>query len=231
MKFNVMNAGIGQFNYAACKNPNSLIGKGKGKWAVNFIDNHDTFERGNNCDFGGSDPMSNDVKDRLLQANAYMLSMPGVPCVFYPHWKAHGAAIKPMILARKAVGVHSESAVSDEVVGNGYRAYVTGTKGTLILELGAACSSCPYGYIEVAAGAGYKMYITYECSFPELTISQGTTTYRTSTMSVTMNAVGLAGTPTIYYTLDGSDPKSSATKKTYSGAITISGQYYLIYTS
>ena len=227
MKFNVMNAGIGQFNYSACKNPNSLIGMGKGKWAVNFIDNHDTFERGNNCDFGGSDPMSDGVKDRLLQANAYMLSMPGVPCVFYPHWKAHGAAIKPMILARKAVGVHSESAVSDEIVGNGYRAYVTGTKGTLILELGAACSSCPYGYIEVAAGAGYKMYITYECSFPELTISQGTTTYRTSTMSVTMNAVGLAGTPTIYYTLDGSDPKSSATKKTYSGAITISGNVTL----
>ena len=227
MKFNVMNAGIGQFNYSACKNPNSLIGMGKGKWAVNFIDNHDTFERGNNCDFGGSDPMSDGVKDRLLQANAYMLSMPGVPCVFYPHWKAHGAAIKPMILARKAVGVHSESAVSDEVIGNGYRAYVTGTKGTLILELGAACSSCPYGYIEVAAGPGYKMYITYECSFPELTISQGTTTYRTSTMSITMNAVGLAGTPTIYYTLDGSDPKSSATKKTYSGAITISGNVTL----
>ena len=222
MKFNVMNAGIGQFKYEACKNPNSLIGMGKGKWAVNFIDNHDTFERSNGCDFGG-DAMHPDTKDRLLQANAYMLSMPGVPCVFYPHWKAYGDAIKPMILARKAVGVHSESAVSDEVVGNGYRAYVTGTKGTLILELGAACSSCPYGYIEVAAGAGYKMYITYECSFPELKISQGTTTYRTSTMSVTMNAVGLAGTPTIYYTLDGSDPKSSATKKTYSGAITISG--------
>ena len=223
MKFNVMNAGIGKFDYAVCKNPNSLIGVGKGKWAVNFIDNHDTFERGNNCDFGGSDPMSNDVKDRLLQANAYMLSMPGVPCVFYPHWKAHGAAIKPMILARKAVGVHSESAVSDVVVGNGYRAYVTGTKGTLILELGDACSECPYGYIEVAAGAGYKMYITYECSSPKLTISQGTTAYRTPTMSVTMNALGLAGTPTIYYTLDGSDPKSSNTKKTYNGAITISG--------
>lgn len=224
MKFNVMNAGIAEFDYKACKNPNSLIGMGKGKWAVNFIDNHDTFERGNGRDFGGSDPMSNDVKDRLLQANAYMLSMPGVPCVFYPHWKAHGAAIKPMILARKAVGVHSESAVSDEVVGNGYRAYVTGTKGTLILELGAACSDeCPYGYIEVAAGAGYKMYITYECSSPKLTISQGTTAYRTPTMSVTMNALGLAGTPTIYYTLDGSDPKSSNTKKTYNGAITISG--------
>ena len=38
-----------------------------------------------------------------------------------------------------------------------------------------------------------------------------------------MSATGLAGVPTIYYTLDGSDPKSSATKKTYNGAIAISG--------
>ena len=167
--------------------------------------------------------MSDGVKDRLLQANAYMLSMPGVPCVFYPHWKAHGAAIKPMILARKAVGVHSESAVSDEIIGNGYRAVVTGTKGSLILELGDACSSQPWGYSEVAAGPGYKMYITYECAIPELTITPASTTFRTPTLSVNMSATGLAGVPTIYYTLDGSDPKSSATKKTYSGAITISG--------
>ena len=224
MKFNVLNDGIAKFNYAACKSPNCLIGKGKGRWAVNFIDNHDTFERmENENDFGGNDPMHPDIKDRLLQANAYILSMPGVPCIFYPHWKAHGAAIKPMILARKAVGVHSESAVSDEVVDNGYRAYVTGTKGTLILELGAACSECPYGYIEVAAGSGYKMYITYECATPELAITPASITYRTSTMSVSIEAKALAGVPTIYYTLDGSDPKSSDTKEKYTGAITISG--------
>lgn len=221
-KYSAINDGIAKGDYSKCLG-SGLLGKGKGKWAVTFIDNHDTFER-NDSEFGGNfQSMSDNMSYHLLEANAFILSMPGVPCIFYPHWKKYGAAIKPMILARKAVGVHSESAVSDEVVGNGYRAYVTGTKGTLILELGAACSSCPYGYIEVAAGAGYKMYITYECSFPELTISQGTTTYRTSTMSVTMNAVGLAGTPTIYYTLDGSDPKSSNTKKTYNGAITISG--------
>ena len=224
MKYNVLNDGIAKFNYAACKSPNCLIGQGKGRWAVNFIDNHDTFERmENENDFGGNDPMHPDIKDRLLQANAFILSMPGVPCIFYPHWKAHGDAIKPMILARKAVGVHSESAVSDEVIGNGYRAVVTGSKGSLILELGDACSSQSWGYSEVAAGPGYKMYITYEASAPLLTIHTPSTSYRTSTMSVKMTTVGFGGTPTIYYTLDGTDPKSSSTKQTYSGQLAISG--------
>ena len=38
-----------------------------------------------------------------------------------------------------------------------------------------------------------------------------------------MTTVGFGGTPTIYYTLDGTDPKSSSTKQTYSGQLAISG--------
>lgn len=224
MKFNIMNAGIANFNYGACKNPNALIGRGHGKYAVNFIDNHDTFERGNGYDFGG-DAMSDAMKDRLLQAHAYMLAMPGVPCVFYPYWKKYKDAIAPMVLARKAVGVHSESGVSDETVdgNNGYRAHVYGSKGELILELGAAVSDSHFGFREVAAGPGYKMFITYEAAGAELTVSPQSTYYRSQTMSVTMNAVGLAGVPDIYYTLDGTDPRTSASKKKYTGAISISG--------
>ena len=224
MKFNIMNAGIANFNYGACKNPNALIGRGHGKYAVNFIDNHDTFERGNGYDFGG-DAMSDNMRDRLLQAHAYMLAMPGVPCVFYPYWKKYKDAIAPMVLARKAVGVHSESGVSDETVdgNNGYRAHVYGSKGELILELGAAVSDSHFGFREVAAGPGYKMFITYEAAGAELTVSPQSTYYRSQTMSVTMNAVGLAGVPDIYYTVDGTDPRTSASKKKYTGAISISG--------
>ena len=224
MKFNIMNGAIANFNYGACKNPNALIGRGHGKYAVNFIDNHDTFERGNGYDFGG-DAMSDAMKDRLLQAHAYMLAMPGVPCVFYPYWKKYKDAIAPMVLARKAVGVHSESGVSDETVdgNNGYRAHVYGSKGELILELGAAVSDSHYGFREVAAGPGYKMFITYEAAGAELTVSPQSTYYRSQTMSITMNAVGLAGVPDIYYTVDGTDPRTSASKKKYTGAISISG--------
>lgn len=41
------------------------------------------------------------LKDRLMQANAFLLGMPGVPCVFYPHWQKYKADLKPMIDARK----------------------------------------------------------------------------------------------------------------------------------
>jgi hypothetical protein len=132
-----------------------------------------------------------------------------------------------MILARKAVGVHSESQVSDEVIGNGYRAVVTGTKGSLILELGDACSNVSWGYTEVASGPGYKMYITYEASAPMLTVHTPSTTYRTSNMTIKISAVGFGGTPTIYYTLDGTDPKTSTNKLIYDGEITISGSVTL----
>ena len=223
MKFNVLNQGLANFDYAKCKLPDALIGRGHGKYAVNFIDNHDTFERGNGYDFGG-DAMSDNVRDRLLQAHAYILAMPGVPCVFYPYWKKYKNEIAPMVLARKAVGLHSESGVSDEVVGNGYRAYVTGTKGTMILELGAAVSANDsYGYKTVAQGPGYKIQITYEAAAAELTISPQSTYYRTSSLDVTMSAVGLGGNPEIYYTVDGTDPISSSSKKKYTGAISISG--------
>jgi hypothetical protein len=38
-----------------------------------------------------------------------------------------------------------------------------------------------------------------------------------------MSAIALSGTPSIYYTLDGSDPKTSETKEEYTGAFSITG--------
>jgi len=63
--------------------------------------------------------------------------MPGVPCVFYPHWQKYKEDLKPMIVARKWAGVHSESEVKDEYAdGDGYQATVVGKYGHLILMLG-----------------------------------------------------------------------------------------------
>jgi hypothetical protein len=63
--------------------------------------------------------------------------MPGVPCVFYPHWKKYKEDLKPMILARKWAGVHSESEVKDEYSSaTGYQATIVGKHGWLILCLG-----------------------------------------------------------------------------------------------
>ncbi len=118
---------------------NGLLGRGDGRHAVEFIDSHDWFLRSDNeNEFGGrGNSLTEDMKCRLLQANAFLLSMPGVPCVFYPHWAKYKEFIKPMIEARKLAGVHSESEVRDEYsTSTGYQATVVGKDGYLILCLG-----------------------------------------------------------------------------------------------
>ena len=150
------------------KNPaNSLRGKGFAKYAVTFIDNHDTFERSDN-QWGefikyNADLSQNMVKNKILQANAYILMMPGIPCVFWPHWKSYTAEINEMIAIRKRAGIHSESEVLEESgQGNKYEATIVGHRGTVILRLGAGRSKdVPEGYELAADGDIYNAYSIY----------------------------------------------------------------------
>ena len=222
--------GIADGNYQKCKG-SGLLGAGLSKFAVTFVDSHDTYfgcqgGRDNNDEIGGCGKSMEDYnKDRVLGANAFILSMPGVPCVFYPHWAKYKDAIGKMVLARKAAGVHSESKVSDEA-GNGYyKATITGHHGSVRLLLGpnSGYNTTPQGYTLAYKGGNFAMYYTStQAQTPILSITPSTT-YKTPTYEVEMAAVALSGKPTIYYTTDGSNPKISATKKTYTAAFTISG--------
>lgn len=222
VKYQALNNGIAAGNYSGCKAP-GLLGKGKSKYAVTFVDSHDSYQRDDN-EFGGyGNSMKDYMKGKVLQANAFILSMPGIPCISYPHWTVYKNEIAAMILARKAVGVHSESAVSDEGDNAGYRAWVSGTNGTLLLELGNRVSGSQNGFTKVASGDGYAIYTqTGSAVAPILIVTPGSTTYKTETLQVQMRTVG-ASNATIYYTLDGTDPKTSATKNTYSAELTIKG--------
>lgn len=157
--------GIASNNYDKLKNP-GLRGKGYAKYAVNFVDNHDTFNRGdiNNADCGNTKnggSLSN--KDLILQCNAYMLSMPGIPCVFWPHWYTYKTEIQAMITARKKAGVHSESALQEQSGSGWYKATVTGKYGTLILYLGSAANeSAPAGYKQALKQNKVAIYYTGE---------------------------------------------------------------------
>ena len=137
LKWHVFNSFAG-WDYSRGRG-DCLMSRGNGKHSVTFIESHDWFLRSDNeNEFGGrGNSMKPELKARLMQANALLLSMPGVPCVFYPHWQKYKAELKPMIIARKWAGVHSESEVKDEYsTATGYQATVVGKYGWLILCLG-----------------------------------------------------------------------------------------------
>lgn len=152
LKWHVFNS-IAGWDYSRGRG-DCIMSRGNGRHSVTFIESHDWFLRPDNeNEFGGrGNSMTPALKARLLQANALLLSMPGVPCVFYPHWYKYKADLKPMILARKWAGVHSESEVKDEyVTGTGYQATVVGKNGWLILCLGDKVGQTFDGFTKVAS--------------------------------------------------------------------------------
>ncbi|MBO7458870.1 MAG: hypothetical protein J6T80_06430 [Paludibacteraceae bacterium] len=156
-KWSVFNSFAG-WNYSQGRG-SGLLGQGKSKYAVEFIDSHDWFLRPDNeNEFGGrGNSMTDALKCRLLQANAFLLSMPGVPCVFYPHWHKYKEFIKLMIEARKFAGVHSESSVTDEYAEEGgYQATIHGKYGYLILMLGNKTSHGDVDWLK-----DYKLMASY----------------------------------------------------------------------
>ncbi|MCM1036750.1 MAG: alpha-amylase family glycosyl hydrolase [Bacteroides sp.] len=129
--------------------PAGLIHHGYQRYAVTFVDNHDTYRDGSK--FTGDVPA----------ANAFILCSPGTPCVFLPHWKQHKAAISQLINVRRAVGVHCESAV--EVLSSSrdcYMARVKGTKGELVVRIGSSADT-PAGYTDADVKARGTKYCVW----------------------------------------------------------------------
>ena len=97
------------------------------RYAVTFVDNHDTYRDNAR------------LNNNVLAANAFILAMPGTPCVFLPHWKQYKPELKKMIAARKAAGITNQSPITAQYEvdnGNGYYLKVTGKQGSVILTLG-----------------------------------------------------------------------------------------------
>lgn len=158
-KFNDWNGGSA---YSNLKNP-SLRNKGLSKYAVTFIDNHDTFRRSNGQEFLGDNTDISQKKRQIVEANAYLLMMPGVPCVFWPHWYTFPDEINQLIAIRKKAGIHSESKVSGELAStNRYRATITGHRAKVFLRMGSQRSEYPVpdGFTLELAGDNFDIYIS-----------------------------------------------------------------------
>lgn len=121
------------------------------QYAVTFIDNHDTGEPHNN-----PDPLRANVE----AANAYILAMPGTPCIWISHWKPYKYTIKKCILARKIAGVTNTSTIlKSEGQDNGYVLIVEGNKGNVMLLLGSPTYDTT-GYQLACEGPEFKYYVS-----------------------------------------------------------------------
>ncbi|MBO4621800.1 MAG: alpha-amylase [Paludibacteraceae bacterium] len=168
------NSNIGKGSYAGMKNA-GLRSIGLQKYAVTFIDNHDTFERSDNQsdEFIGYKKNLVTNKAKVLQANAYLLMMPGTPCVFFPHWVTFKSEINTLIALRKAAGIHSESQVFDEVgESKAYAGTIQGHNGSVILRMGPnRDTSVPAGYFLAVQGNDFEIYASNEVVFTPVNIT------------------------------------------------------------
>jgi alpha-amylase len=142
--------------------------------AVTFLENHDT---GYRTDDDGN-PQEHHESDRFLngweveQGYAYILTHPGVPCVYWKHYFDWGLRlrqrIEALINARKVAGVHAGSAlhVQQNAKARGvYAATVEGRDGDLYVRVGGSDddwepSSSGYSeYREYAFGDGWKVWV------------------------------------------------------------------------
>ncbi len=181
------------------------------RYAVTFVDNHDTYRDNNK--FNGN----------VLAAYAFLMGSPGVPCVFLKHWNDNKAAISAMIAARKAIKLHSESAITvNQSASNLYVATATGLNGTLIVKIGSGSYSAPSDYTLATSGTDYAIWTkTINNVAPSLIVSPSGGTYY-SAQTVTLST---SGGVSIYYTTNNTAPTNASTL--YTIPLTISGSQTL----
>lgn len=167
----------GGSSYSYLKNQ-GLRSQGLSRFAVTFIDNHDTFHRSDNKDaeFIAYNTNLANKREEILAANAYILMLPGVPCVFWPHWYTFRTEINGLISVRKAAGIHSESEVIEETAtANSYSATIKGHKGNVILRMGSARSmEVPAGYSRVYTADKFDIYSTVPTAIEQTQVTNAT---------------------------------------------------------
>ncbi len=189
------------------------------RYSVTFVDNHDTGQSGNyDC-----------LKTNIMPANAFILAMPGTPCIFYKHYLVYTEEINNCIKARRAAGVHNQSAIlTQQESSGGYILETQGTRGNLYLQVGGAVfNGTPSGYTLVQGGEGYNLFISNGIDWQHVA-KDGSILGHPVVSKPAGNYVGnvsLSVSPskpgtTLVYTIDGSEPTATSTTITSSTSMT-----------
>lgn len=224
-------------NYANLVSSNNMAGlagqSGFSDKAVTFVDNHDTFVQGSA--FTGS---------YITMAYAYILTHPGIPCVFAPHYfggtytkdgvsrtySSYAAPINKLMAIRKAAGINANSTITvDKAEAGLYAAYIkknaNDTDPSIAVKIGpySWTPTLGTGWVSSASGTNYTVWTKTAVNVaPVISVTPASGMYALgSNLSVTITATDDSGVaPTIRYTTDGSEPTLAS--PIYSSAINIS---------
>ena len=185
------------------------------QWAVTFVENHDTEKRPN----ADQDPIKKDT----LAANAYLLAMPGTPCIFYTHWKAYPKQIKQMVHVRKFAGITNTNVTVQNVYSQTNRAvrYIKQDNQHLLCVAVGSEAYTPNAalYQQVLSGYHFKYFLAKRLEKPFADMPSGE--YEES-FKTTLYALSQQSGASLVYTTDGSEPTASSTSVPNGTEITIS---------
>ena len=173
------------------------------QYAITFVENHD-------MQYRSADEPLDPLKRDTLAANAYMLAMPGTPCVFQPHWRAYKQEIKSMIEARKLAGITNMSNYTNKMAQPAcFANETTGDKAKLIVVVGnnTKAYTPSANYAQILEGYHYRYYLsksaeTAWCNIPSGEYEAG--------FKAKLTAVSQNSNAKLVYTTDGTDPTAKS---------------------
>ena len=182
------------------------------RYSVTFVENHDTERRAN----AAQDPITRDT----LAANAFLLGMPGTPCVFLKHWQAYKPEIAAMIAARKAAGITNTSTYLNMASNKGYYANLVNSKLLVAVGNNVQDYKPNDNYIEILSGYHYRYFLHKNAEIAWVDKASGE--YNLP-LNVKLSAISADANAQLVYTLDGSEPTASSTKVASGTSIDITG--------
>lgn len=191
-------------NWSKLKSDNNLMHDPTYRqYAITFVENHD-------MQYRSADEQLDPLKRDTLAANAYMLAMPGTPCVFQPHWRAYKQEIKSMIEARKLAGITNMSNYTNKMAQIAcFANETTGDKAKLIVVVGNNTKAYTPGadYTQILEGYHYRYYLsksaeTAWCNIPSGEYEAG--------FKAKLTAVSQNSNAKLVYTTDGTDPTAKS---------------------
>ena len=212
-RYNVRDA-VNNNDWSKLNSTNNLVHDANyQQYAVTFVENHDTQYR-------SATETLDPIKKDTLATNAYLLAMPGTPCVFLPHWKAYKQDIKAMIDARKAAGIKNTSTYTNMRSSMQYYANRVEGDHNMIVVVGFDMTSyVPTGYTNIISGYHYKYYMDNKAELAFADKASGT---YSAAFDVTVTAASENVNAKLVYTLDGTNPTASSEQLTSGSKINIS---------